>query len=251
VSAPRFRRAALAAVLVLAVAAPASAFLPDPYTIAILQGIDTALETWMDTAIRDFDLAQTAIFNRYRIFTYPKHLFDPIIKSIDIVQATRADLGQMACGWHFSNRTAFLAQLYFDPTLHLCRPQMTAIWGESQGLWDSDLQEMQLKTATLTQNVLQDRANSDDTFSRIPPQDFKTLGTVWKSPGEATRHEAKLLAMAGQIGLANLTLRSQLGQARTMDQAMDTYYERAQKEFNLAVLDAVAQSAPHSGEATR
>ena len=154
------------------------------------------------------DRAQIDTYNRYRFFFANNATFRAIQASIAQVSGIRRGIDAIACGWQFSSRTALLRDVYLHP-IRLCRPTFRLIWGSPVGTADRDVDELEDYVATLTANGLSTRAEAETSWTRVYPEVFKWVTIPGWSPGESNRVEAMMLAMTGQVAIANNQVASQ------------------------------------------
>ena len=185
------------------------------------------------------DRAQIATYNRYRFFFANNATFHAIQASIAQVQGIRREIDAIACGWQFSTRTSLLRDLYLHP-VRLCRPTFRLIWGSPVRTVDRDVNELQDYMATLTANELSARSEAETTWTRVHPEVFKWVTTPGWSPGESNRVEAMMLAMSGQIAVANNQV---LGQKLLIDELewdLDRRQERQVTNLHVFALQGLA-----------
>jgi len=233
----------LVGLLLLGPAGTASAGIDpiDWINTAILQKIEHVLSVLMLYEAKLLNKAQIDVYNRYRNFFATEAVLYPIKASIATVQSIRADLTAIACGWKFSPRTEMLRQLQLQP-LKLCRPAFQLVWGTSVAGPDRDFDELADYVGTLTVNELSTRAQSEDaSFRRAFSDTFHLAKAGQFSPGEANRHEAVMLAMAGQVALANNQLQAQKVLVDQLDREMDRREERQRAWFSIYALHGLTQ----------
>jgi hypothetical protein len=164
--------------------------------------------------------------------------FFGVFQDIELVgrefKTMRQQLEKMSCDWRFTPRTALLRDGLFAP-IHFCKPTFRAVFGGSDGFWDSDLQEMHDALGSFGLNTISDSIEAEEgSWSRIFPNIEYTTKHLLKSPGWANREEA--IALAGADLMA--AHQGQLRASRLLLEVTDTEYDRLveKKEKDLALL---------------
>jgi hypothetical protein len=185
------------------------------------------------------DRAQIGTYNRYRFFFANNAAFRAVQASIAQVQGIRREIEAVACGWQFSPRTTPLRDLFLHPT-RLCRPTFRLIWGEPARTAGRDLDELQDYVATLTANELSARSEAETTWTRVYPEVFKWITRPGWSPGESNRVEAMMLAMTGQVAIANNQILDQKLLIDELELDRDRREERRVVRLQLFALNGLA-----------
>lgn len=243
--------AALALVVVLAVPRPGAA---DPITdfinSVILAKINNVLSAMILWEQRLLDRAQIDIYNRYRFFAFPEGIFQAIYASIAEVRAIRGEVAALSCGWRFSPRTGILRDLYAR-NLRLCKPSFQFIWGSHTAGPDRDLHEMNDYVAVLTANQISQQTQSEETMARVFSETYRKALVPGFSPGESNRHEAAMLAMAGQVALSNNQLANQKLLVDQMERDLDRrelQHAAVWSTFGMESLATLDRSSRSGGE---
>jgi hypothetical protein len=232
-----------AAVLLLVgpVASASAAIDPlDWVNTLILRKINRVVSTLILYEQKLLDRANIDVYNRYRFYFHPDGVLNPINTSLALVRSMRSEVNSIACGWQFSPRTAMLRQLHLQP-LRLCRPTFQLVWGTSVAGPDRDLNEFADYVGVLSSNQLSTRADSEDiSFRRAFGDTFKLAKAGWFSVGEANRHEAVMLAMNGEVAIANNQLAAQKLLVDQLDREMDRRDDRHRAQFGAYALRGLA-----------
>lgn len=244
--------AATALVLVLGLPTIASADISVVIEIIntfILRAINS-VETLTRIEEEWIDRVQIDTYNRYRFFFANNATFQAIQASIAQVHGIQREIEAVACGWQFSTRTALLRDTYLHP-IRLCRPTFRLIWGSPAGTADRDVDELQDYVATLTANQLSTRSDAEGTWTRVYPEVFKWVTTPGWSPGESNRVEAMMLAMTGQVAVANNQVLAQKLLIDEFEADLDRRQERQLGSVQLFALQGLASLGDAPPEASR
>ena len=206
----------------------------------ILQKINRVVSTLLLYEHKLLDKANIDVYNRYRFYFHPDGVLNPINTSLALMRSMRSEVSAIACGWQFTPRTAMLRQLHLEP-LRLCRPTFQLVWGSSVPGPDKDVNEFADYVGVLSANQLSTRADSEDvTFRRAFGDTFNLAKVGGFSVGEANRHEAVMLAMDGEVAIANNQLLAQKLLVDQLDREMDRRDERHQAQFGAYALRGLA-----------
>jgi hypothetical protein len=197
------RRVVGALAVVCLLASPAQALIPDPVEAGLLARIAAALEAIHEFRLRTMDKLEEQLYNRLRGYAFPSRLFDPIRASAATVVDIRRQVQRLTCDWPMSFRTAGLRDALSD-RVTWCRSSHHGIWGTHEAFWDGSLQEMHDYVATMTTNMISERAERTNTsWVRAHRDLFDEYTIMRNSPGEANRAEAAALAWANEVALGN------------------------------------------------
>jgi hypothetical protein len=164
-------------------------------------------------------------------------VFDPIHQVLGDVRGIRRELTGLSCSWLFSARTSLLRDRLLRP-LRLCRSDFQLLWGNADRHWDADLHEVQDFTGTLTENVVSTRVEAEESWTSLFPRMEQAGALLRRSPGEANRDEAVLLAAAGQVGASNSSIQTQKLLIESLDWQMDRHDAALERYAALGVLHA-------------
>ena len=171
--------------------------------------------------------------------SYPgESIFDPIHQVLGDVRGIRRELTELSCSWLFSPRTALLRERLLRP-LRLCRPDFQLLWGSSTRHWDADLHEIQDFAGVLTDNLVSTRVEAEESWTALFPRMEGAGALIRRSPGEANRDEAVLLAAAGQVAASNASVQAQKLLVESLDWQMERHDETLERYAGLAVLKSV------------
>jgi hypothetical protein len=237
------RRSLAVLLVVMLVAASASAIpiFGDPDTAYLLEIVGGILK-----AIADVELTlQLATHHRIDLivshFAFPDapgpdgSIFLPIRQAIREVRGIRREIEALSCSWVFSPRTALLRGMLLHP-LRICRSGFQLVWGSSERHWDADAQELQDYVGTLTANTVSARVDSERSWTKVFPDMEAASALLRRSPGEANRDEAVLLAAAGQVASSNSLLASQKLLVKGLDREMERRDERLAATAEMGLL---------------
>ena len=185
------------------------------------------------------DAAQIDTYNRYRFFFANNASFRAIRATIAQVHGIRSEIAAIACGWQFSSRTALLRDVYLRPVRY-CRPSFRRIWGSPARTASSDLEELHDFVGSLTANQLSSRAEAEATWTRVYPEVFRWTTTPGWSPAESNRVEAMMLAMSGQVAIANNQVLAQTVLLDELARDAERTKERQAAHLNRFTLDSLA-----------
>lgn len=237
------RRVAAVALVVLLVASPVQALIPDPVEAGLLAKIAAALQAIELFQMRVMARMQEYIAIRLGAYAFPSALLDPIQASITEVLDVRRELQRMACDWPMSIRTRGLSDLVWERT-RLCRDEHHLFWGSHEGFWDGPLQELNDYVAAMTANMISERAEKTNTsWARAHKDLFDEHTILRKTPGEANRAEAAALAWANEVAVGNSQMATQHLLVRQMARALERFDQKKAADFTyyayrgLATLD--------------
>jgi len=220
------RRLVGAALVVLLVASPVQAIIPDPVEAGLLEKIAQALEAIEEFRMRVMARIQAQIDTRVNAYAFPTQLFRTIRTTTTTVADIRRELQRMACDWPMSPRTRPLSDLLRQRT-QFCRAGHQAVWGSHEGLWDESLQEANDYVATMTSNMISERAEKTNTsWVRAHKDLFDEHAILRKSPGEANRAEAAALAWANEVAIGNSQIATHHLLVRQMGRAMERFDQK-------------------------
>jgi hypothetical protein len=223
---PSVRRAAAVALVVLLLANPAQALLPDPVESGLLAKIAAAVQAIEEFRIRVMGKIQVLIDTRINAYAFPKPLFDPIRATVTEVLDIRRELQRMACDWPMSLRTRSLSDLFWERTQFCCGTYQS-IWGSHEAFWDGQIQETNDYIASLTANMISERAEkSNATWVRAHKDLFDEHTILRASPGEANRAEAAALAWANEVAVGNSQVTTQDLLVRQMARSLERFDEK-------------------------
>jgi len=240
-------RGALVILLVVTLVAGSASAVPifgDPDTAYLLEVVGGILK-----AMEHVELTLQLVIHR-RIdlivshFAFPDapdpdgSLFLPIRQALDQVRGIRREIAALSCSFIFSPRTALLRDTLLQP-LRMCRSGFQLIWGSSDRHWDADTQELQDYVGTLTGNLVSARAESEGSWTKLFPDMETASGRIRRSPGEANRDEAVLLAAAGQVANSNSQLASQKLLLEELDRQMERRDERLAARAEVGLLEDI------------
>jgi hypothetical protein len=221
------RRTVAVLVVLLLVGSPVQALItPDPIESGLLAKIAAALR-----AIHEFRMhvqreLQEQLQTRIDVYAYPQRLFDPIRAATSTVIDIRREMQQLACDWHFSPRTAGLREALRQRT-QFCRSRHHQIWGSHETFWDAPLQEANDYVATMTANMLSERAERTSTsWVRAHKDLFDEHMILRSSPGEANRAEAAALGWANQVANGNAQIVTQQLLVRQMTRDLERFDQK-------------------------
>ena len=220
------RRILGAGLLVFLLTQPAEALIPDPVENALLTKIVAVLNAIEQLRMRILEKMQEQIRNRLRTDAFPPRLFGAIGTTTATVIDIRRQLQRMACDWPMSTRTRSLGDLFWERT-QFCRSSYREVWGSHELLWDGPLQEVHDYVATMTANMISERADKTySTWVRAHSDLFEGHANLLDSPGEANRAEAAGLAWANQVALGNSQMITQDLLVRQMTRDLERFDQK-------------------------
>jgi hypothetical protein len=133
---------------------------------------------------------------------------------------------RMACAWPMSLRTRSLSDMLWERT-QFCRGNYQAVWGSHEALWDGPLQETNDYVATMTANMISERAERTNTsWVRAHKDLFDEHAILRNSPGEANRAEAAALAWANEVAIGNSQMATQNLLVRQMARDLERFDQK-------------------------
>lgn len=220
------RRAASVMLIVLLLAGPSQAQIPDPVESGLLAKIAAALKAIEMYRMKVLDQLQIQVYNRLRNYAFPSLLFDPIRISITSVVDIRRELQRLSCNWSMSPRTLPLRDMLLR-RMTLCRSGHQDVWGTHERFWDGPIQEVNDYVATMTANMISERTHRTNTsWVRAHYDLFDGHAIMRNSPGEANRAEAAGLAWANQIAVGNSQVATQNLLVRQMERDLERFDEK-------------------------
>ena len=122
-----------------------------------------------------------------------------------------------------SLRTRSLSDLFWERT-QFCRAGYQGVWGSHETFWDGPLQETQDYVATMTANMISERAERTNTSWVRAHKDLFDEHTILRSsPGEANRAEAAALAWANEVAVGNSQMATQQLLVRQMARDLERF----------------------------
>lgn len=191
--------------------------------------------------VRRLACLEEAMNKRQKIVMWPNRALRALQRRLKAVDTLREEAGKLACGWRFSERTADFKSLFETP-LKLCRGSHERLWGSHDGSPRGDLHALLDQTSVLTHNMIQDRTIHDygksgelpeETWRRIGIEGARDIGDVFRSPGEANRFEAQMLADVLRVRVGTIGLQRQA--VLVAQEARD--YRRTKAEDRRALSD--------------
>lgn len=220
------RRVVAVAVVVLLMANPVHAVIPDPVEAGLLAKISAVLQAIEQFRMRVMDRIEKEINTRVNNYAFPNQLFRSIRTTVTTVVDTRRELQRMACDWPMSIRPRSLSDVLWERT-QLCRSGYQSVWGSHEAFWDGPLQETNDYIATMTSNMISERAERTNTsWVRAHKDTFDEHTILRKSPGEANRAEAAALAWANEVAVGNSQMATQHLLVRQMDRALERFDQK-------------------------
>ena len=131
----RVQRCASVTLVVLLLASPSQAQIPDPVETGLLQRIAAALQAIETFRMKVQDQIQIKIYNRLRSYAFPSPLFNPIRITIASVVDIRRELQRLSCNWPMTPRTLGLRDTLLRRTT-FCRSGFHDVWGTHERFWD-------------------------------------------------------------------------------------------------------------------
>ena len=240
---PAIRRLAGAALVVVLLASPVQAVVGDPVEAGLLQKIAVIMQAIEEYRMRVMAEIQEKITTRINAYAFPKPIFDPIRATVTEVLDVRRELQRMACEWPMSARTRGLSDLFWERT-QFCRGSYQAVWGSHQQLWDSEIQETNDYVATMTANMLSERAERTNTSWVQTHKNLFTEHTILRtSPAEANRAEAAGLAWANEVANGNSQMATQHLLVRQMDRALERFDQKKAADLSFYTFRGLATLA--------
>jgi len=220
------RRVAAVGFVVLLMARPVQALIPDPVEAGLLAKIAAILEAIEQLRMRVMAQIQAQISTRINAYAFPNRLFDPIRATANSVLDVRSELQRMACAWPMSARTRSLSDLFWDRT-RFCRGEFQWVWGSHEKFWDGPIQETNDYIAAMTANMISERAEKTSTSWVSAHKDlFDKHRILRSSPGEANRAEAAALAWANEVAVGNSQIVTQHLLVRQMSRALERFDQK-------------------------
>ena len=227
------RAVAAVALVVLLLATPVEAFIfPDPIEIGLLGKISAALKAIQELRMRLLQRLQEELQDRVDSYAFPDRLFGPIRATTSAVVDIRRELQRLACDWPMSPRVLPLREMLLRRT-QFCRSRHHEIWGSHEAFWDGPIQEANDYLATMTANMISERAEKTNTSWVRAHKDLFDEHTILRSsPGEANRAEAAALAWANQVAVGNGQVATQHLLVRQMARNLDRFDEKKAADFS-------------------
>jgi hypothetical protein len=221
------RRVAAVALVVVLLASPVQALIiPDPVETGLLAKIAAVLQAIQEFRMRVMAEIQQKINTRINAYAFPNRLFDPIRTTATTVLDIRRELQRMACDWPMSLRTRSLSDTLWERT-QFCRGNYQAVWGSHEVFWDGPIQEANDYVATMTANMISERAERTNTSWVRAHKDLFDEHTIMRnSPGEANRAEAAALAWANEVAIGNSQVTTQNLLVRQMARALERFDQK-------------------------
>ena len=220
------RRVASVTLIVLLLASPTQAQIPDPVETGLLQRIAAALQAIETFRMNVLDQIQVKIYNRLRSYAFPSPLFNPIRITIASVVDIRRELQHLSCNWPLTGRTLGLRETLLRRTT-FCRSGYQDVWGTHERFWDGPIQELNDYVATMTANMISERTERTfTTWVRAHYDLYDGHAIVRNSPGDANRAEAAALAWANQIAVGNSQITTQDLLVRQMGRDLERFDEK-------------------------
>lgn len=182
-----------------------------------LATIACIIERLNEWKVKRLTCLEEAMNARQKIVMWPKKAMRALRGGLKAVETLREEAEKLACGWEFSDRTADFKGLFESP-LKLCRRSHERLWGSHDGSPRGDLHALLDQTSVLTHNMIQDRTIHDygksgelpeETWRRIGLEGARDIGEVFRSPGEANRFEAQMLADVLRVRVGTVALQRQ------------------------------------------
>ena len=221
------RRIVATLLVLLVLASPVQALIiPDPVETGLLAKIAAALKVIQEYRMYLQQRLQEELQTRIDVYAFPQRLFDPIRAGITTVLDIRREVERLACDWPFSNRTIALRDALLGRT-QFCRSRHHEIWGTHEIFWDAAIQEANDYVATMTANMISERAERTNTSWVRAHRDLFDEHTILRAtPGEANRAEAAALAFANQVAVGNSQITTQHLLVKQMDRAMARFDQK-------------------------
>lgn len=222
----RIQRCASVMLVVLLLASPSQAQIPDPVETGLLARIAAALQAIETFRMKVQDQIQIKIYNRLRSYAFPSPLFNPIRITIASVVDIRRELQRLSCNWPMTTRTLGLRDMLLRRTT-FCRSGYQDVWGTHERFWDGPVQEMNDYVATMTANMISERTERTSTsWVRAHYDLYDGHAISRNSPGDANRAEAAALAWANQVAVGNSQMATQNLLVRQMERDLERFDEK-------------------------
>jgi hypothetical protein len=229
---PLARRTTATLAIVLLLAGPSQAQIPDPVEAGLLAKIAAALKAIETFRLKVLDQLEIQVYNRLRSYAYPALLFQQIRISITKVADIRRELQSLSCNWSLSPRTLALKEM-LSSRMTFCRSGHQDIWGTHERFWDGPIQEVNDYVATMTSNMISERAHEANTsWVRAHHDLFEGHAITRNSPGEANRAEAAALAWANQVAVGNSQMVTQNLLVRQMARDLERFDQKKAADFS-------------------
>jgi hypothetical protein len=236
-------RVAALALVVLLVARPVQAIIPDPVESGLLAKIAAAIQAIQEFRMRVMSRLQEQIHSRINTFAYPNRLFDPIRATTAAVVDIRRELQRLACAWPTSPRTLPLRDMLLERT-QFCRSGFHGTWGSHEEYWDGPIQEVNDYVATMTANMISERVERTNTSWVRAHKDLFDGHTILRSsPGEANRAEAAALAWANQVAIGNSQIVTQNLLVRQMARDLERFDQKKAADLTYYTYQGLATLA--------
>lgn len=220
------RRVIAVAFVVLLVASPVQALIPDPIESGLLARIAALLEAIEQFRMRVMAKLEEQINIRVTSYAFPARLFGSIQASTAAVVDIRRQLQRMACDWPMSTRMRGLSDMLWQRH-EFCRGSHQGVWGSHEAFWDAPIQETNDYVATMTANMISERAEKTNTsWVRVHKDLFNAHAILRSSPGEANRAEAAALAWANEVAVGNSQMATHHLLVRQMERILDRFDEK-------------------------
>ena len=221
------RRIVSVTLIVLLLASPTQAQIPDPVETGLLQRIAAALQAIETFRMNVLDQIQVKIYNRLRSYAFPSPLFNPITITIASVVDIRRELQRLSCNWPLTSpRTLGLRDALLRRTT-FCRSGFHDVWGTHERMWDGPIQEMNDYVATMTANMISERTERTSTSWVRAHYDLYDGHAISRtSPGEASRAEAAALSWANQVAVGNSQMVTQNLLVRQMARDLERFDQK-------------------------
>ena len=222
----RAQRAVAVALIVLFLASPSEAVIPDPIETSLLAKIAAALKAMQEFRMKVLDQLQIQVYNRLRGYAFPALIFDPIRVSIATVVDIRGELERLSCNWPTTPRTLALRDM-LTRRMTFCRSGYHSAWGSHERFWDGPVHEMNDYVATMTANMISERVEKTNTsWVRAHRELFDTHAILRNSPGVANRAEAAALGFANEVAVGNSQMATQNLLVRQMARDLERYDQK-------------------------
>jgi hypothetical protein len=214
---------AAVALVVLLVASPVQAIIPDPVETGLLAKIAAVLQAIQEFRMQVMARLQEQVNTRINAYAFPTRLFGAIRTTATTVVDIRRELQRLACDWPSLPRTAPLRDMLLRRT-QFCRAGFQGVWGSHEGFWDGPLQETNDYVATMTANMISERTERTNTSWVRAHRDLFDEHTILRSsPGEANRAEAAALAWANEVAVGNSQMATQQLLVRQMARDLERF----------------------------
>ena len=223
---PLIRRAVATLAIVLLLAVPSQAQIPDPVEAGLLAKIAAALKAIEEFRMQVMARIQEQVNTRINAYAFPTGLFGAIRTTATTVVDIRRELERLGCDWPMLPRTAPLKDMLLRRS-QFCRPGFQAVWGSHDIFWDGPLQETNDYVATMTANMISERAERTNTSWVRAHKDLFDEHTILRSsPGEANRAEAAALAWANEVAVGNSQMATQQLLVRQMARDLERFDQK-------------------------